>query len=63
MKSEMKYSPKFPRTPTPKLGEQVLVSPILKEWQIVIPRFPESPRNENHRGIGIPSFGSGCWTC
>jgi len=23
--------------------------------QIAIPRFPESPRNENGRGIGIPS--------
>ena len=29
-----------------------------EEWQIVIPRFPESPRNENHRGIGIPNDGA-----
>jgi hypothetical protein len=27
------------------------------KWQITIPRFPESPRNENQRGIGIPSHG------
>ena len=30
-------------------------SPIPKEQQIAIPRFPELPRNENRQGIGIPS--------
>ena len=37
-----------------------LYSSIPKEWKIAIPRFLESPRNEIHRGIAIPSFSILC---
>ena len=30
--------------------------PNPEEWYIAIPRFPESPMNENHGGIGIPTY-------
>ena len=45
------YSPKFSEEP----GEWLLDSPIPEEWQNAIPQFPESPRNETCRGIGILS--------
>ena len=45
------YYPKIPRGPQ-GIGSRLPDPRGMKNYN---PRFPESPRNENRRGIGIPT--------